>query len=104
MKRLVLTLIALAALTPAQARAQANVFPGEVIDGPSADLVSVGDLDVARDGTGAVAYVRRDGGVEHIYASRLVHGGFGGPERVDAGLDTPGSQPAVAASDSGRVV
>jgi hypothetical protein len=42
--------------------------------------------------------------VEHVYASRLADGAFAGPERVDTGLDTPGSQPAVAASDGGRLV
>ena len=93
---------ALAALAlPAAARAA--VFPAEPIDGPTNDLVSVGDLDLARDGTGAVAYVKRDGGVEHVYASRMVGGAFTAPERLDAALPTASSQPAVAASDGGRV-
>ena len=104
MKRITLILIALAALAPASAHAQANFFPGEIIDGPNADLVSVGDLDLARDGTGAVAFVKRDSGVEHVFVSRLVDGAFVPPERVDAGLDAAGSDPAVAASDGGRLI
>ncbi len=84
--------------------AQAAFFPGEPIDGPSGDLVRLGDLDVARDGTGALAYVKRDGGVDHIFVSRLERGVWSAPVRVDANLGAAGSQPVVAASDSGRVV
>ncbi len=92
-------LLALAA--PAGARA--GYFPGDAIDGPSPEIVSAGDLDVARDGTGAVAYVKRDGGVDHIFVSRLLDGAFTAPERIDAALPTPSSQPVVGASEGGRV-
>ncbi|WP_187368769.1 PKD domain-containing protein [Baekduia soli] len=101
-RRLALIVTSLAALAAA-APAHAAFFAGEAIDGPSADIRSVGDLDIARDGTGAVAYVRRDAGVDHVFVSRLVGGAWQPPERVDPGLDTPSSQPAVAASDGGRV-
>jgi hypothetical protein len=83
--------------------AHAGVFPGEVIDGPDANLVRVGDLDIARDGTGAVVYVKRDQGVPHVFVSRLVDGAWQPPERVDQGLAEAGSAPAVAAADGGRV-
>jgi hypothetical protein len=102
-RRLAFIVTTFAALTPAAA-AQAAFFPGEPIDGPSADIRSVGDIDVARDGSGAVTYVRRDGGVDHIFVSRLVSGAYQPPERVDAGIDAASSQPVVAASDGGRVV
>jgi hypothetical protein len=102
-RRLAFIVTTFAALTPAAA-AQAAFFPGESIDGPSADIRSVGDIDVARDGSGAVAYVRRDAGVDHIFVSRLVSGAYQPPERVDAGIDAAASQPVVAASDGGRVV
>jgi hypothetical protein len=102
-RRLAFIVTTLAALAPATA-AQAAFFPGEPIDGPSPDIRSVGDLDVARDGSGAVAYVRRDGGVDHIFVSRLVGGAYQPPERVDAGIDAASSQPVVAASDGGRLV
>jgi len=101
--RLALIVTSLAALAPAGA-AQAAFFQGDPIDGPSADIQSVGDLDIARDGTGALAYVKRDGGVDHVFVSRLTGGVWQPPERVDGGLDTPSGQPAVAASDGGRVV
>jgi hypothetical protein len=83
--------------------AHAAFFPGESVDGPSADIRSVGDLDIARDGTGAVVYVKRDGGVDHVFASRLVGGAWSAPERVDAGIDAASSEPVVAASDGGRL-
>jgi hypothetical protein len=84
--------------------AHAAFFKADAIDGPSADIRSVGDLDMARDGTGAVAYVKADGGVDHVFVSRLVGGAWQPPERVDGALTTPGSKPAVAASDGGRLV
>ncbi|MEA2340862.1 MAG: hypothetical protein QOG11_939 [Solirubrobacteraceae bacterium] len=96
------SLIAAAALPAVPARA--DFLPAEAIDGPSADLVGQPDVAVARDGSGAVAYVKADGGTRHIFVSRLLDGVFQAPERVDAGLEGAGSQPAVAASDGGRLV
>jgi hypothetical protein len=96
-----LALLACAALLPASAHAA--FFTGESIDGPNADIRSLGDVDVARDGSGAAAYVRREGGVDHIFVSRLVSGVWQAPERVDAGLDAAGADPVVAASDGGAL-
>ena len=96
----VLSLLAL----PAPAHAAAGrYFPGETIDGPSADIQVLSDVDVARDGTGALVYVKRDGGVDHVFASRLVEGRWQAPERVDGGLAAAASEPAVAASGNGRL-
>ena len=100
----------LAALAPlvlpavAGAATPARFFAGTPVDGPSADIQSLGDLDVARDGTGALAYVKRVAGIDHVFVSRLVNGSFQAPEQVDAGLAGAGSQPVVAASDGGRLV
>ena len=75
--RRLIAAIALAAALCAPAAAHAGVFPGEVIDGPSSALVKIGGVDLARDGSGAVVYVKQDGGVDHIfvrvfeYASRF---------------------------------
>jgi hypothetical protein len=97
------SIAATAGLAGAAGPAHAAFFAGEALDGPSADIRSVGDLDIARDGTGAVAYVKRDGGVDHVFVSRLLNGAWAAPERVDPGVDAAGSQPVVAASDGGRV-
>lgn len=98
-----LPLLTVAALAlPGTARAAP--FAGDVIDGPNADIASAGDLDLARDGTGAVAYLKRVDGVAHVFVSRLVGGAFLPPERVDPALGGPADAPAVAASDGGRLV
>jgi hypothetical protein len=99
-----LAVLAPLALPACAGAAVGKFFAGEPIDGPSADIQSLGDLDVARDGTGALAYVKKVGGVDHVFVSRLVDGAFGAPEQVDAGLGGAGSQPVVAASDGGRLV
>jgi hypothetical protein len=99
----------LAALAPlvlpsvAGAATAGGFFPGDPIDGPTADIQSLGDLDVARDGSGALTYVKRVAGVDHVFVSRLVGGSYLPPEQIDAGLPGAGSQPVVAASDGGRL-
>jgi hypothetical protein len=82
--------------------AHAGWVAAEALDGPSPDIVRMGDMDISRDGTGVLAYVRRDEGAEHVVVSRLVDGGWTAPERIDVGLPD-GASPAVAASDGGRV-
>jgi hypothetical protein len=85
------------------AAAHAGFFAGEPVDGPSADIVRVDDVELARDGSGAIAFVKRDGGVEHLFVSRLVRGVFQRAQRVDAGLPGPSGAASVAASDGGRL-
>lgn len=81
-----LTLSVLLAIMALPATAQAGFFPAEVIDGPNSDLMGVSSFDLARDGQGGVLYMRRDGGVPHVFFSRFVDGAFQGPSRVDVGL------------------
>src|SRR5689334_7020222 len=96
-RRLILV-VALAALI-APAYAYAAFFPPDVIDGPSADILSVGGVDEAADGTGAVIYVKRDGGVAHIFASQLLAGVWQPPVRLDPNLPTPSGEPVIAAAN-----
>ncbi|MCW3010324.1 MAG: hypothetical protein JWO90_728 [Solirubrobacterales bacterium] len=103
LRRLVPLVTAAVALA-APGAASAAFFPGDAIDGPTNDIVSAGDLDIARDGTGAVAYLKRVDGVPHVFVSRLVDGGFTAPERLDTTLPGAAADPVVAASDGGRVV
>lgn len=84
--------------------AEGAFFAGDRIDGPSADINRLGDLDLARDGLGTVVYVKRDAGADHIFVSRLVGGTWQTPARVDSALTTASSQPVVAMSDGGRTV
>lgn len=93
----------LAAALAAPATANAAFFPAEVIDGPGGDVVSVGDVDLSRDGNGAAVYTKRVDGVPHAFVSRFVDGVFAPGERVDNGLGPASSQPVVAASGAGRL-
>jgi hypothetical protein len=103
-RRLAFIATTIAVLAAPAGAAHAAFYKADSIDGPSSDIRSVGDMDIARDGSGAVAYVKRDGGVDHVFVSRLVGGVWQPPERLDGGLEAPGSKPAVAASDGGRLV
>jgi hypothetical protein len=98
----ILLLAALVAILVA-APARADFYVGEAIDAPSPDARALGDLDLARDGTGAVVYMRAVEGVDHVFAARFVGGRFQAPEQLDAGLAGPSSQPVVGASDGGRL-
>jgi PKD domain len=97
-----LVLLALMALLALPAAAGAEVrgafIAGAAIDGPG--VQRLGDLDVARDGTGALTYTKGD----HVFVSRLVGGAFQPPEQLDVGLAGASSQPVVAASDGGNLV
>jgi hypothetical protein len=95
-------LLLLAALLPALP-AVAATYPGDPIVGPSQAVRSLGGIDIAPDGTGAMATVVQDGGIDHVFVSRLLGGGWTAPERLDGALPGPSSRPVVSAADGGRV-
>jgi hypothetical protein len=97
-----LALVLLVLLAPAAAHA--GFIPAVAIDGPSADVVSAGDVELARDGGGAVVYLKNEGGAAHVFASLLALGGPAAPQRIDAGQVSAASQPRVAVSSGGRVL
>jgi len=96
-----LAALALAACAPS---VQAAWFPSEAIDGPSADLVKIGGVDMARDGNGALVYIKREAGVPHVYLARFTGGGWQAPERVDAGIAAGASDATVAVGDGFKVM
>lgn len=100
---LVLTSLLAAHAVLAAAPANAAFFAGDAIDGPNPDIRALGDVDLARDGTGALTYVKQVGGVDHVFVARFENGVFLPGEQVDAGLPE-GSQPVVGAADAGRLV
>jgi hypothetical protein len=104
MRRRLIPLATLAALalTPAAAgaRVPGGLFAGEPVDGPDAAIQALTDLDVARDGTGALTYLKAG----HVFVSRLAGGAFQPPVQVDAGETAASSQPVVAADDGGSLV
>lgn len=97
------TVTAAVVLAVAAPAASAGVFAGDPIVGPSADVQRIADLDMARDGTGALAFLANEGGEQHVFVSRFVAGGFIGAERVDPGLPAA-SDAAVSATNGGRIV
>jgi hypothetical protein len=100
-RSLIALLTAVLVLVPA-ASAHAGWFPAAPIDGPNADVVSVGNVDLAREGSGAVAYIRNLDGVPHAFVSRLYGGTWLPPERVDQSLGAV-TEVKVAAGDGNRV-
>lgn len=93
-------ILALALAVPAPAA----FFPGATLDGPNADVLRVGGADLARDGSGTVVYVRRVGGVEHVFAVRMTGGAWSAPEQLDAGLPAASSEPTVGVANDGAAV
>ena len=106
-RRLVLpVLLALLGLATLPAAASAGWFPAGAnppIDGPSADVVGLGGVDLARDGTGGLVYIKRDGGIPHVFLSRFNGGQFRAPERVDNGIAVPATDAVIAATDADRL-
>jgi hypothetical protein len=99
-------LIALSALAVLPAAASAGWFPAAAnppVDGPSPDIVQVGGLDLARDGSGGLVYLKKVDGVPHVFLSRFNGGVFRAPERVDNGVGGGASAAVIAAADTGRL-
>ena len=99
MRRLIapFTTLLLLALAPA---AHAGWYAAETVDGP-AEIETLGDVDVARDGSGGVVYLKRDGGVPQVFLSRLDEGAWQRPETLSGGA--PVSEAVVTATDGGRL-
>ncbi|HEX4804723.1 MAG TPA: hypothetical protein VFU94_02385 [Conexibacter sp.] len=95
---------AAALLALAAPAARAGLFAGIPVAGPTPALHALDGLDLAPDGTGAIAYTMDDGGVQHAFVNRLVNGAWGPPERLDADLASAGTQVSVAAGDGGRLL
>lgn len=90
------------ALVPAT-QAGAAVSPAQPLEGPSADVVDVGDAAMAEDGTGGVVYLKKEGGHNHVFVARFA-GSWEAPQRVDVGQSFDSSWPRIAAGDGGRLL
>jgi len=102
-RRLLLAFLVLLVPAVAPAVAHAGWFPAEAVDGPSADIVSVDDLDVSRDGTGVLVWRRLVDGVPHVFISRLAGGVWRPAERVDAPIAEGADAAAAGVADGGRL-
>ena len=95
-----LTAFAVATLLALAPAAQAAWFGADVVDGP-AEIDALGDVDIARDGTGGVVYIKRDAGVPQVFLSRLSGGAWQAPEKLSNG--GPVIEATVTATDGGRL-
>ncbi|MGZ4167633.1 MAG: hypothetical protein ACXVSA_12990 [Solirubrobacteraceae bacterium] len=75
-----------------------------VIDGPTSDIQSLNGMSMARDGTGALVYLKDILGVPHVFVSRMAGGAFQAPVQADAGLVGASSQPVIASGQNGLLL
>ena len=94
-------MVAFLALAPA---AYALIAPVAPIDGPSAEIVELGGVAMAADGSGGLVYRKRVEGRVHVFAAQYVNGKWGAAQRVDVGEAFESSFPAIAAGEGGRLV
>ena len=83
------------------ALAQPSPAPPTVVDGPSAAILGLGGLSVARDGTGGLVYTKTVAGIAHVFVTPLVGGTFQPAQEVDSSLAGASSQPVIAAGNGG---
>jgi hypothetical protein len=108
LRRVLLLLLAIALLATAlgaRAReADAVILPATTIDGPSEDIVGFGGIAMAEDGTGGVVYLKRVGGIAHVFVARYAEGHWLAPARVDYGEQFAASWPRIGAANGGELV
>ena len=80
-----------------------SAAPPTVLDGPSANIVALSGVSVARDGTGGVAYLKDVGGVQHVFVSRLA-GSFQATRARRHRAPGASSQPVIAAGNGGLLL
>ena len=74
------------------------------IDGPSADIASLGQVAISEDGSGGVVYLKRVGGRVHVFAAQFVNDHWLPPQQVDLGQKFDSLWPTIGAGDGGRLV
>ncbi len=89
-------------LTPAVGGA--IVFDVQPIDGPSAEVLEIGDAAMSEDGTGGIVYLRQVGGRSHVFVVQFRNGAWRPPQRVDVGQAFDSSWPRIGAGDGGRLL
>jgi hypothetical protein len=96
-------LAGLVALLAPSAGAQAP-FTTQTAVGPDPAIAALGNVSLARDGSGGLVFLRLVGGVPHAFASIESNGVWSPAVQLDGGLPGAASQPIVAAAQNGRLV
>jgi hypothetical protein len=94
-------LLAVLVLAPA---ANAAISETHAIDGPSPEVLDVGGVAMAEDGSGGIVYRKRVDGRARIFAAQFVDGAWRAPQRVDVGQNFDSSWPRIGAGNRGRLV
>ena len=84
--------------------AGAVILPATTLDGPSQEIVGFGGVAMAEDGTGGVVYLKRVGGVPHVFVARYVEGRWLPPIRVDTEEQFSAVAPRIGAANGGELV
>jgi len=93
-----------ASLSAATGASAEGSFAGALtVDGPSTGVTLLGDVEMAFDSSGVVAYVRSDEGADHAFISMLTSGAPQAPVRVDPGQPAVIGKPVVGISNGGRM-
>jgi hypothetical protein len=99
------TLVAvLVALMVLAAGARAVILPAQTIAGPSEEIVGLGGVAMAEDGTGGLVYLERSGGVTHVFVSRYVGNSWQAPVRVDLEQSFNASWARIGAAENGELI
>lgn len=84
--------------------AGAVILPAQTIDGPSEDIVGFGGAGMAEDGTGGLAYLKRVGGIAHVFAATYANGAWRAPIRVDYEEPFAASWVRIGAAEGGELI
>jgi hypothetical protein len=96
--------VAVLALLTSPSIAAADVTSPTILAGPSADLVELGGVALAADGTGGAIWRTVTGEGSHIYVARYAAGAWTAPQRVDVSLPYNSFLPRIAAAPGGHLV
>jgi hypothetical protein len=83
--------------------ARAAISSAEVIDA-NADILELGGVAMAEDGSGGLVYRKRVDGRAHVFAAQYVDQRWHAPQRVDIGQAFDSSWPRIGAGNGGRLV
>jgi PKD domain len=97
----VVLLLALLIVAPI---AHGAISETHTIDGPSPDVLDIGGVAMAEDGTGGIVYRKRVDGRAHVFAAQFENGAWRTPQRVDTGQAFDSSWPRIGAGNRGRLV
>ncbi|MGO9489803.1 MAG: PKD domain-containing protein [Solirubrobacteraceae bacterium] len=85
-------------------RAGAIILPARTIDGPSENIVGFGGVAMAEDGTGGLVYLKRVGGVPHVFVSRYTGGSWQAPIQADTEESFAASWARIGAAEDGELI